>query len=538
MNFLSKKSARYLLCSSLVLCLGQGYSEVTTVTVKIPETPSRIDPMIYGQMLENVNDQMIYGGVANKDGVVREHVIPHLRELDIPVMRWPGGTVVYEYHWRKGVGPKDKRPVVPNVAWGGVENYQFGTDEFLQWCKQVGTEPYINFNMSLHPDFEATLGEALDWISYVNGDENSEMGKLRAQNGRREPYNVRFWCIGNENYLASRGGRIQETDEQYAKRLKVWANTIRHYHPDLKLLGVGHTIKWNETVLKENGQLIDFLTQHYYVNTKVKDDQIQDPLNSLFAPLEMEAHLIHLGEQLKEMNEKLGRKEDPIRLSVDEWNNRHSVHGEKGYKFTRQSPRRAFDVAVVGGMLNAFIRQSPHVGMANYIFPVNAHGLVRTVGEDDAFRTAIYHVFKEYREQMVGRKINVGVEGASLDVKSIKSSINGDTRYDKVFHVLTEKGTIPFVDAAAVLRDDNRIHVSLVNRSPESAQVVKVAVPDGYVCETVWKLSHKDINATNTSENRKLIEPAVEKIAPGEKGLEVEVPPCGLFIVKFVKAGQ
>src|SRR3546814_20816145 len=101
--------------------------------------------MIYGQMLENVNDSMIYGGIADLQGNVRHHLTPHLRELQIPVMRWPGGTVINEYRWRNGVGPKPLRPTVKNHHWGGVENYQFGTDEFMQWCREIGTEPYINF---------------------------------------------------------------------------------------------------------------------------------------------------------------------------------------------------------------------------------------------------------------------------------------------------------------------------------------------------------------------------------------------------------
>src|SRR5690606_16800265 len=99
-------------------------AQVTTVKIGIPSTPVQVDPMIYGQMLENVNDSMIYGGVVDLAGNVRTHLIPDLRELQIPVMRWPGGTVVHEYHWENGIGPRDQRPTVPNLAWGGVENYQ------------------------------------------------------------------------------------------------------------------------------------------------------------------------------------------------------------------------------------------------------------------------------------------------------------------------------------------------------------------------------------------------------------------------------
>lgn len=181
-------------------------AQVTTVRIDIPDSPVQIDPMIYGQMLENVNDSMIYGGVTDLQGNVRAHLVPHLSELRIPVMRWPGGSVVHEYHWENGIGPRGQRPTAPNVEWGGVENYQFGTDEFLQWCEEIGTLPYINFNMSNHPQYKGTLGEALTWIEYVNGSEETPYGKLRAANGRKEPYQVQYWGLGNENYLSTLGG--------------------------------------------------------------------------------------------------------------------------------------------------------------------------------------------------------------------------------------------------------------------------------------------------------------------------------------------
>lgn len=504
-----------LIVFGLLIAALQTHAQVTSVRIDVPAKPAEIDLMIYGQMLENVNDSVIYGGVADRQGNVREHLIPQLRDLQIPVMRWPGGTVVYEYHWRNGIGPRNERPTVANLAWGGVENYQFGTDEFLQWCQEVGTTPYFNLNMSLHPDYEGTLGEALDWINYAN-----DGGRIR----------VPFWCIGNENYLASRSARVQETDEQYAKRLKVWASTIRHYHPDLQLLGIGHTAKWNQTVLEESGRLIDFLTQHYYINAKVSNGEIQHPLSTLFAPMKMEAHLAKLGAQLDVMNRQLGRADHPIRLSVDEWNNRHSVGRDGEYKFSRQAPRRQFDVAVVAGMLNAFIRQSPHVGMANYIFPVNGHGLIRTVGNDEAYQTPIYHVFKQYRKQMTGSQLLAIVDGPTVDIGKLHLTIDGDTRYDSVSFAAEH---VPFVDAAAV-RNKAGIFVSLINRSPDSAQQVQVAVPADYTGDSVWTLEHADVNAGNSKENRTEVTPTVKPAKAKRGKLTFNIPACGLYIVKFV----
>lgn len=506
-------------------------SQTTNINIRIPATPVQVDPMIYGQMLENVNDSMVYGGVTDLSGNPRQHLIPHLRDLQIPVMRWPGGTVVHEYHWENGIGPRDQRPTVPNLAWGGIENYQFGTDEFLQWCEQIGTVPYINFNMGNQAQFKGTLGEALTWIEYVNGSIETPYGKLRASNGRQAPYNVPYWCLGNENYLTTTGGgHIKETPAVYAAKLKQWAGAIRHYHPDLQLLGIGRSLAWNQTVLEECGHLVDFLTQHYYVTSRVRDGEIQQPLNTLFAPAKMEAHLAQLGAQLETMNEKLGRADRPIRLSIDEWNNRHSINeGDLKYKFSRQSGRRQFDVAVVGGMLNAFIRQSPHVGMANYIFPVNAHGLIRTVGNDDSYQTPIYHVFKQYREQLVGNKLDVSVEGPSISTDAVKPTIDGDSQEAAI-----ADGSLTYIDAAAVHHQDGSIYVSLVNRSPDMELPVAIYVPAGYRGESIWTLDHQNINARNSEEQRAIIEPTVRPIKTKRGTVSTTIPACGLHIVKLL----
>ncbi|WP_353129264.1 alpha-L-arabinofuranosidase C-terminal domain-containing protein [Parapedobacter pyrenivorans] len=519
---------RFVPCFTLVISGLFVHAQVTTVKLNIPDVPVQIDPMIYGQMLENVNDSMIYGGVADLQGNVRQHLVPHLSDLHIPVMRWPGGTVIHEYRWRNGIGPKSLRPTVKNHHWGGIENYQFGTDEFLQWCQQIGTEPYINFNMGNDPEFGGALWEALEWIEYVNGDSSTNLGRLRAYHGHTSPYGVKYWCIGNENY-GPWGKHTAEADVVYAAKLKHWAGAIRGQHPDLQLLGIGRTLQWNQTVLDTCGQLIDFLTQHYYVTSRVKDGEIQDPTRTLFAPAKMEAHLALLGKQLATMNAQLGRADRPIRLSVDEWNNRHSVNEGTAFKFTRQSPRRQFDVAVVAGMLNAFIRQSPHVGMANYIFPVNAHGLIRTVGNDDAYHTPIYHVFKHYRTHLVGSKVETTVSGPSIATVDIQPTIDGDA---KEANFPTE--TLPYVDAAAVLDSAKRIHISLVNRGHDQAQKVEVTVPTGYAGASSWAVSQKDINAANSIEDRNRIIPVSGPLKARRGKVTIEIPPCGLQVLTFV----
>jgi alpha-L-arabinofuranosidase len=143
----------------------------------------------------------IYGGIYdpdNKNGLIteqgyRQDVIDSILELKVPVIRYPGGNFVATYRWQDGIGPRDQRPKRPELAWLGVESNQFGTDEFIEWCRIVKTEPYICLNMGT-----GTLEDALAWLEYCNGDRDTHYANLRRKNGHEEPYKVKYWALGNE----------------------------------------------------------------------------------------------------------------------------------------------------------------------------------------------------------------------------------------------------------------------------------------------------------------------------------------------------
>lgn len=519
-------------CSTfLSVAYGQKtYKQTTTVSVEIPANPVSIDPMIYGQMLEDCNDRVIYGGLINNDGTENPKVNELLKPLDMPVMRWPGGTYVHEYDWKKGIGPMEERPVVDEYAWKGKETNLFGTDEFLQWCQRIGTEPYINFNMGNDPVYGASLGDALSWIEYVNGSTQTTFGKKRVLNGHEASYNVKYWGIGNENY-GPWGRHSAETAEVYADRLYRWASAIRFQYPDLQLLGVGHTFHWNDTVLRKNGELIDFLTKHFYMAAKVNDSKLQSPEYALFSSDKVEAHLKKNVELLDQVNKRLGRTGNPIRFSIDEWNCRHSVFNGEKYQFTRNDPRRLFDVVTIAGMLNVFIRQSPQVGMANYIFPVNGHGLLRTVSETDAYKTANYYVFELYRKYMTGKKAVMHIEGGTVTLLMRNLLVEGDI--DK--EINQGDLTLNYIDGAAVLTEEGALHITLTNRSHEYKQKVKVKVPEEYTPAGLWKIEHPDINASNSENERGKIIPQQVNLPKKQADFTATIPPCGFLLIQYQK---
>lgn len=500
-------------------------SKTTSVTVTLPAQKAAIDPMIYGQMLEDCNDKVVYGGIVSNDGKENMVVTELLRPLNIPVMRWPAGTAIYDYEWRKGIGKE--RKAEKEYIWGGTEYYTFGTDEFITWCERLNIEPYINIPMGNNNTYEHSLGNALDWIEYVNGAATTAYGALRAKNGHPEPYGVKLWCIGNENYLGNRFHK-SESAQTYATNLAQWSKVVKSIYPDLSLLGVGRTPEWTRIVLDECNEWLDYVTLHYYVTARIDNNSLVDPQKSLFTAALVEANLKQNIEVLKAANAKYGREDNPIRFSIDEWNNRHAVNNGKRFVFSRQDDRRQYDVITTATMLNVFLRNSPYVGMANYIFPVNGHGLVKTAGEGDAYRSVAYYVFDLYRKYLVGDLLSVDIKGAGIasarlgDYARLEGDVAADTK--------SMVQDLCFVDAAATMNESGDICIALTNRSHEATQKIKLILPDGYRVEEVWSLESQDITAANTADNRDMVQPSLLK----ERKSTLSLLPCGLKIVRCV----
>jgi len=201
-------------------------------------------------------------------------VIRFLRESHLPILRWPGGNFVSSYHWRDGVGHIEKRPTLPNYAWGQQENNFFGTDEFIAFCRAVGCEPMICLNAG-----SGTVLEAAQWLEYCNGSLDTPMGKLRAANGHPEPYNVRHWEIGNELW-----GRWQyrwTTAEGYVDRYRQFLNALLEVDPGITIYACGAPVmwgkKWNDTLIAGASDILRITTDHPLVGGQVPADT--DPLD-------------------------------------------------------------------------------------------------------------------------------------------------------------------------------------------------------------------------------------------------------------------
>ncbi|OQO08375.1 putative alpha-L-arabinofuranosidase C [Cryoendolithus antarcticus] len=351
-----------------------------TIAVHPTRKLSPINPNIYSGFTEHMGC-CIYGGIYDPSNPnahlidsngFRRDVIEAMQELKVPVVRYPGGNFVATYHWLDGVGPKEKRPHRPELAWAGVESNEIGTDEFMEWCEVVGTEPYLALNFGT-----GTLDEALAWLEYCNSSSDTYYANLRRQNGHSKPYNVKYWALGNECWGPWQVEQM--TKEAYASKAYRWAKALKLLDPTIQLILCGQdgTSSWDfhalSTCLRPDvhalggsatSSLIDMHSIHMYTASS-------DPIKNAIAPraaeraIEICASLIDLARIENGVLPSVPRQ----MICFDEWNvwdPSRAIGSECAEeKYTLS------DALAVAIWLNVFIRQSKYVGMANIAQSVN-----------------------------------------------------------------------------------------------------------------------------------------------------------------------
>ena len=314
----------------------------------------------------------------NVEGM-RADTLGLLKELDSPVYRWPGGNFVSGYDWRDGIGDRDRRPPRKNPAWTGVEHNDFGIDEFMNFCRILDTEPYIAVNSG-----QGGVKGAVEELEYANGRADSPMGRLRAKNGHREPYDVKWWGIGNEMYGGWQLGHMPLED--YIRKHNEFAEAFRAKDPTVVLVAVGATGPWSVGMMTHCADHMDLISEHFYCHGAPRliahVRQIPDAVRH-----KAEAH-----RRYREEIESLAGKD--IRIALDEWNYWYGPHafGELGTRYFLK------DALGVAAGLNEFGRQSEMFLMANYAQTVNVIGCIKTSKTDAAF-AATGLALKLYRER-------------------------------------------------------------------------------------------------------------------------------------------
>lgn len=367
------------------------------IVVNADKPSTKIDKNIYGQFAEHLG-RCIYGGIYVGDTSKIENirgfridVINALKDLKVPLLRWPGGCFADTYHWKDGVGPKASRPSIVNVNWGGVtEDNSFGTHEFLDYCELIGADAYINLNVG-----SGSVQEAVDWIEYVTSANDCPMTKLRKQNGREKPWKVKIWAAGNETWGC--GGNMRP--EYYADLYRNYAKFMRG--PGIYKIASGANAKnynWTEVLMREASKFMNGISLHYYTvpgsdwSKKGSATQFNDSV--WFVTLNKTLMMEEIVTKHSEIMDKYD-PEKKVGLLVDEWGNWFDIEpGSKpGFLYQQNTLR---DALVAGINLNIFNNHADRVKMSNIAQMVNVlQSMILTKGKEMVL-TPTYYVFKMY----------------------------------------------------------------------------------------------------------------------------------------------
>ena len=393
----------------------------------------KISKYIYGQFAEHLG-RCIYEGlyvdensdIPNKNGM-RCDVVNALKELEIPVLRWPGGCFADDYHWRDGIGEKSQRPYMVNTNWGGVvENNHFGTHEFFELCEQLGTEPYICGNVG-----SGTVQEMRDWVEYMTFDGDSPLANERRKNGREKPWKLKFFGVGNENWGC--GGNMRP--EYYADLYKRYATFIRNYgdEPIYKIAGGPNVddTRWMETLMQNIRHMTEGISLHNYTFENAWENKGSATEFDNDGWYKLMANAMKM-EKVINVHTAIMDRYDPekkIDLIVDEWGNWFDVEigTNPGFLYQQNTMRDAIVAAIE---LNVFNRHSDRVVMANLAQAVNVLQSVILTEGDKMIKTPTYHVFDLFKTHQNNEAVycytkneNMS-EGKNTPMISVSASVN------------------------------------------------------------------------------------------------------------------
>ena len=347
----------------------QAFAQNARIKIDLDRTIGEVDPMIYGNFVEHLG-RCVYGGIyepgsnlSDQNGF-RKDVMAAVKDLRPTIVRYPGGNFVSNYNWLDGVGPKMERIPRLELAWYTLETNQFGTNEFVSFAKQVGTEPYITVNMGT-----GTIEEARRWVEYCNVKEGPYYAELRKKHGFAEPYNVKYWALGNEMDGPWQMGHMNAED--YSKKAREAAKLMTRTSPGLKLIAAGSSNyregadpdHWNQTILAELKNDIDYLALHMYVG-----NPDSNYYNFLATPLVLEQRTRLVKGMIDKVMQTANRPgRDPIYIAWDEYNVWYRARRGTAARGKNALEERynLEDALVIASFLNAFIRNADVVKMAN-----------------------------------------------------------------------------------------------------------------------------------------------------------------------------
>ncbi|MEO8658044.1 MAG: alpha-N-arabinofuranosidase [Bryobacteraceae bacterium] len=483
------------------------------LTIRADQPKGTINRNLYGQFAEHLGG-LIYGGIwvgedspIPNSGGYRNDVLAALKNLSIPVLRWPGGCFADEYHWRDGIGPRAQRPRHINTNWGGVvETNAFGTHEFLDLCERIGAAPYISGNVGT-----GTPQEMMDWVEYMTSDSDSTLANLRRQNGRDKAWKVPYFGVGNESWGC--GGNMRP--EFYADQYRRYATYVKS-GPGNRVTKIASgasdfNYKWTEVLMSEVGRRMDGLSLHYYTLPTGLWEKKGSATE--FGEAEWHATMAQTlkMEELIRKHSAIMDKYDPqkqIGLMVDEWGTWYDVEPgtNPGFLYQQSSMR---DAVVAGINLNIFQEHSDRVQMANIAQVINVLQAMILTDKEKMLLTPTYHVFEMYKVH----------QGATLIPTEMKAP---------------SYGSVPALHASASRDAAGKLHLSLVNLDPNRAGQVLVKVT-GAAAKSVTGsvLTAPQMNTINTFDKHAVRPAPYTTFTIHDDRIDLSVPSKSVLVLEI-----
>lgn len=504
---------------------------VNRIRVSPEQTLARINPDIYGHFAEHLGACIYEGLWVGEDSSIpntrglRNDVVAALRSLAPPVIRWPGGCFADDYHWRDGIGPRESRPRRINIWWGeDIETNHFGTHEFIELCRQTGAQPYIVGNVG-----SGAPGELRDWVEYCNFGGDSTLGRERAANGAAEPFGVRYWGVGNENWGC--GGDMDPEDYAVAyRRFSTYLRSFGGSEPCLIACGpsnndIDWTLRFFEKLGRARTRRIDAFAAHYYA--RARDHNADNPWSALtgtateydetqwYAQLQLGLQMERLVEQQRAAMDSF----DPDRrigLIVDEWGTWHPPSpGHHPRHLWQQNTMR--DAVVAATTLDIFNRHADKVVMTNIAQTINVLQAMILTDGDRMLVTPSGHVYAMYRAHQGGQSLHTAFESDMLSFTS-----NGATE------------EMPGLAGSASLKG-RELTLSVVNCSADSAIEAEIDIIGASAREiTLTTLAGAGIHAHNRFEAPELVQPQTQTLTASGSAWAQSFAPASVNVLRIL----
>ncbi len=485
---------------------------------------SPVDDRVYSAFLEHLG-RAVYGGIYEPDHKTadangfRGDVLDLVRDLNPPLVRYPGGNFVSAYRWEDGIGPRGERPVRLDLAWRTKEPNWVGTDDFATWCDAAGTEMMLAVNLG-----SRDLNAARNLLEYTNHPGGTYWSDLRRKNGRADPYDVKVWCLGNEMDGPWQVGH--KTAAEYGRVAHETAKAMRKYDSSLELVVCGSSYsemptypEWEATVLDECYDAVDHVSLHmYYENYE------HNYLEYLAKPLVMDRYIHTIGSVIDYIKAKKRSKKD-VHICFDEWNVWYHNRAEDAENVENwdwpvgpallEDVYNFEDVLVVGCILNTFIRHADRVKIACIAQLVNVIAPIMTAPGGAAWRQTIYYPL--YLASLYGRGEALAV---SVDVPAYDSKVADD---------------VPYLDIAAVKNAGKTLTFFVVNRHPDEAMAVDLSL-SGFKPKAIVEhhtIVHRDLRATNTAKAPNRVVPTKGRgIGLRDGAIRGKLPPRSYHVIR------